>query len=127
MQLNSKACILGSGAWAGALAVVLSDNGFRVFLWARNSDTVDCFQATRTLPRLPGIILPSTVSVTDSVEEALSESSVIVAAIPSSAVASLAHKVASNLPSESLLVSATKGFDYATLRRPCLLYTSRCV
>ena len=118
MQLNSKACILGSGAWAGALAVVLSDNGFRVLLWAHNSDTVDCFQATRTLPRLPGIILPSTVSVTDNVEEALSESSVIVAAIPSSAVASLAHKVASNLPSESLLVSATKGFDYATLQRP---------
>ncbi|HRC96404.1 MAG TPA: NAD(P)H-dependent glycerol-3-phosphate dehydrogenase [Coprothermobacter proteolyticus] len=117
-QLNNKACILGSGSWAGALSVVLTDNGFEVSLWARNPYTVDCFVHTRTLPRLPGVILPSNVNVTTRVDEALSEACLVVAAIPSSGISSLAHEIATSIPAQSLLVSATKGFDYSTLQRP---------
>ena len=45
--MDKKACILGSGAWAGALAIILSDNGFDVTLWARNSHTREFFSEAR--------------------------------------------------------------------------------
>ncbi|MGB4433391.1 MAG: NAD(P)H-dependent glycerol-3-phosphate dehydrogenase [Bacillota bacterium] len=116
--MDKKACILGSGAWAGALAIILSDNGFDVTLWARNSHTREFFSEARMLPKLPGICLPDTVNITGCADEGLSQASLVVSAIPSSAVSSVANSLAMYIPPYAFLVSATKGFDYTSLKRP---------
>jgi len=117
-QVAKKACIIGAGSWASALAVVLTDNGYRVTLWARNMATVRYFESNQSVPRLPGIVLPSSITITTNVHQALSGASLVVLAIPSSAVEPVSRDIANELPSESFVVTATKGFDLETLRRP---------
>jgi len=117
-EAAKRACVIGAGAWASALAVVLSDNGYQVKLWARNPNTVEHFSSTRRVPRLPDIILPSTITATTDVNEALAGASLTVIAIPSSAVSSVAARIGKDLPPESFVVTATKGFDFETLKRP---------
>ncbi len=115
---TSKACIIGAGSWASALAVVLADNGYKVTLWARNGSTVDYFEAHRCMPRLSGITLPLGITATTDVNQALQGASLVVLAIPSLAVNSVAQNIAHKFPREALLVTATKGFDNETLKRP---------
>ncbi|MGI6620141.1 MAG: NAD(P)H-dependent glycerol-3-phosphate dehydrogenase [Bacillota bacterium] len=115
---GNKACIIGAGAWGSAMAVVLSDNGYDVTLWARSEATVRCFEANRGVPRLPGTALPENIAVTTDVDQALSGASLVVSAIPSSALGQVAREIAGRLPDDALVVTATKGFDLETLRRP---------
>ena len=51
-------------------------------------------------------------------DEGLSQASLVVSAIPSSAVSSVANSLAMYIPPYAFLVSATKGFDYTSLKRP---------
>lgn len=117
-EAAKRACVIGAGSWASALALVLSDNGYQVTLWARNSNTIQDFDSTRRLPRLPNITLPPAITATTDVYGALHGASLIVIAIPSSAVSSVAKTIAKGFPADALVVTATKGFDPATLRRP---------
>ncbi|HHX11025.1 MAG TPA: NAD(P)-dependent glycerol-3-phosphate dehydrogenase [Firmicutes bacterium] len=115
---GKKACIIGAGAWAGALGVVLCDNGYQVALWARSESTVKYFEVNKSVPRLPGIVLPRNMTVTTDVDKALSDASLVVLAIPSSALSQVTREIAGRLPGDALVVTATKGFDLDTLRRP---------
>ena len=118
LKQGKKACIIGAGAWAGALGVVLSDNGYSVASWARSEDTVSYFETNQGVPRLPGITFPKNITVTADVDQALSGASLVVLAIPSSALAQVAGEIACRFPDDSLVVTATKGFDLESLRRP---------
>ena len=118
LEQGDKACIIGAGAWAGALGVVLSDNGYRVTLWARSESTVRYFEANQGVPRLPGIRLSRNITVTTDVDAALHGASLVVLAIPSSALAQVAEEIAGRLPEDAYIVTAAKGFDLDTLRRP---------
>ncbi|HHW17996.1 MAG TPA: NAD(P)-dependent glycerol-3-phosphate dehydrogenase [Firmicutes bacterium] len=113
-----KACVIGAGAWGAALAMVLCDNGYQVFIWARNEKTVEEINQRRQVPRLAGIQLPPGITAVSDPLEAARDASIVVSAVPSSAVSEVARTFAFLLPEDSIVVSATKGFDEATLRRP---------
>ncbi|MCP4205757.1 MAG: NAD(P)-dependent glycerol-3-phosphate dehydrogenase [Shimia sp.] len=72
--------VLGSGAFGTALAVAFAHSGTNVTLWARNADAANTMQTTRANPRLPGVELPKTVSVTADFADALTD--VVLLAVP---------------------------------------------
>jgi glycerol-3-phosphate dehydrogenase (NAD(P)+) len=113
-----KAGIIGAGAWGTALAIVLADNGYDVMLWDRSSSVVSEINENRRASRLLGIHLPKTVSATCVPEEAIEGSSIVISAIPSTVVSNIASVFGPLIEKDALLVSATKGLDPETLRRP---------
>jgi len=113
-----KACVIGAGSWGSALGMILSDNGYEVMLWSRSDRTVRDINEHRRVPGLPGVKLPATVKGTTDVKEATEGACVVISAVPSFAVAEVVPTFVPLLPPGSFLVSATKGFDAKTLRRP---------
>src|ERR1039458_265484 len=114
--MSEKIAILGAGAWGTALAVILARNGHRTVLCARRGELLD--QMVRThenLTYLPGIAIPEDVALTDSWSDAVAHSSVIVMAIPSRYARSAMLQIASTIQPGSILVSATKGIEEASL------------
>lgn len=60
MSRRPHIAVIGAGAWGTALACAMAGTGADVTLWMRNPVP----PATRTLPRLPDVILPDTVTIT---------------------------------------------------------------
>jgi len=113
-----KACVIVAGAWGTALGMVLRDGGYEVLLWDRNPEAVRAVNEERRSLRLPGIPVPEGIAATTDWKEALSGASIVVSAAPSTAVSEISERMASFIPEDALLVSATKGLDPDTLRRP---------
>jgi glycerol-3-phosphate dehydrogenase (NAD(P)+) len=113
-----KACVIVAGAWGTALAVVLLDSGYRVVLWDRNPEAVKAINDENRCLKLPGVSIPEGLVATNDWREALSGSSLVVSAAPSTAVAQVSAEMAPSIPENALFVSATKGLDPETLRRP---------
>ncbi len=72
--------VLGSGAFGTALAIAFAKGGDNVTLWARNADAAQTMRNTGENPRLPGVELHETVSVTADFADALTD--VVLLAVP---------------------------------------------
>ncbi|HHX27387.1 MAG: NAD(P)H-dependent glycerol-3-phosphate dehydrogenase [Bacillota bacterium] len=117
-----KACVIVAGAWGTALAVILLDNGYRPVLWDRNPEAVRAINEENRCLKLPGVSIPKEFTATNDWREALSGASMVVSAAPSTAVSQLSASMAHSVPEDALFVSATKGFDPETLRRPTQIW-----
>lgn len=113
-----KACVIAAGTWGTALAVILADNGYQPVLWDRDPLVVEPISRERRSAKLPGIRLPDSLRGTTDYSYALRDAEVVVSAVPSTALAEVAEAMGGSIPRGALLVSATKGFDPETLRRP---------
>lgn len=114
--MSEKTAILGAGAWGTALAVILARNGHRTLLSARRGELLNELVRTHeNSAYLPGIAIPQDVDLTDSWPDAIANASVIVMAIPSRYARSAMTQIASAIRPESILVSATKGIEEASL------------
>lgn len=122
--------VIGAGGWGTALAALLAKAGHEVCLWARNPDVCAHLQQHRENRRyLPGIALPEQLTYTASLSSAVAEKALLVLAVPSQALRSVAADLAACLgpsgpsrasnPSRSywpLLVSTSKGVEEETLQ-----------
>jgi glycerol-3-phosphate dehydrogenase (NAD(P)+) len=114
--MSEKIAILGAGAWGTALAVILARNGHRTVLGARRRELLNLLIRRReNSTYLPGIAIPQGVELTDTWTDAVAHASVIVTAIPSRYARSAMTQIAGAVPPESILVSATKGIEEASL------------
>lgn len=104
-----KVAVVGGGAWGIALAVAAARAGSAVRLWARDPATVG--------RRLPGARLEG-VRVEGALSAALDAADVVVFAVPVAALADVARAAAPALPPTAVVVSAAKGFEEGTGRRP---------
>ena len=107
--------VLGAGAFGTALAVTLAREGRAVTLWARDPGRLAGGQS----PRLPGIALPDTVTVTGDAR-AIAPAGIVLLAVPMQALAGLlsAHRT---LWPGKVLVAASKGIDLQRLTGPSAL------
>ena len=77
-----KIAVLGAGAWGTALAWHAAQL-HSVRLWARDAALVQSLRSTRSNARyLPGVLLPESVDVTDSLAHAVAAADLIVLATP---------------------------------------------
>ena len=107
--------IMGAGSWGTTLAKVFADAGNTVTLWARRPELAEQIRTTRANPDyLPDIRLPDGVLATSSAEEALGGATIVVFAVPSQTMRDNLEAWTPLLPSDSTLVSISKGVETDT-------------
>jgi glycerol-3-phosphate dehydrogenase (NAD(P)+) len=113
-----KVTILGTGSWGTALAFHLANAGHDVSLWGRNAELVAEMKLRRAnAVYLPDILMPSAVTPTASLEEALNRADIVVAAVPSHGTRAVIRSASPYIPRQAIIVSATKGLEQDTLLR----------
>ena len=104
--------IAGAGAFGTALAVALAEGGNPVRLWGRAPGLAQ----RRESVRLPGVVLPATVEVVESVSM-LAESGVVLLTLPMQALRGFLGDEGRVLLAADL-VACCKGIDLETLQGP---------
>ena len=112
--MSGNIAILGAGAFGTALAVALSVNG-PVTLWGRRIGW------SGENPALPGVTLPDTVTVT----ETLPAADMMLLAVPAQALSGFLATNAAHLDGRAL-VSCAKGIDLASGQSPARMMSSAC-
>src|SRR5499427_4522797 len=116
--MKAPIAIIGAGGWGTALAVTMARDERDVRLWAYESYLVETVIATRENPiYLPGIKIPDTVRVSNSLSETLCGAAIVLMAIPSHVVRSVLSRMLPMLSPEAVFVSAAKGIENDTLMR----------
>lgn len=115
----SAITIIGAGSWGTALAIHLGRIGHDVHLWGRDGQLVEQMRTRRVnAVYLPDAVLPDTVTPTHDLRQAGALARTLVWAVPSHGTRALLHDVADVLSDDVLVVSATKGLEVDTWKRP---------
>ncbi len=110
----NKIAVLGAGSWGTALSLLLAENGHDVLLWVhREEHRKEIEQSKENSLYLPGFSLPSNITLTSEITDAVSED-IILCVLPSHAVRSTLLNLPS-FSSEKLWIFATKGIENDTL------------
>ena len=110
-----KVCVLGAGSWGSALALVLAKNGYDVSLWTRDKEQADSINKTKeNTDYLPGVLFPNNIKVTTNIEDSVSNSKLIVLAVPSQAIRGISKQIKPFVKDEQILVDVAKGLEKGT-------------
>lgn len=116
--MNKKICVVGSGSWGLALALLLQDKGHEVTVWCYLEEEKEMIETDRENKRcLPGIPIPENIQLTTSIERAVKNQEVIVMAIPSEFMRSNIQNIAPYVNDNQIIVNVSKGLEDTTLNR----------
>lgn len=108
-----KICILGSGAYGSALAVILNENKNKVFLWSPFKKEIETFKEHREPLKLPGVKLAEDIVITNDIEEAAMDADFVVLAIPTAFVRGTLKKIKKYVKNKPICI-ASKGIEQDT-------------
>ena len=110
--------ILGAGSWGTALYLLLRDSGHQVRLWTWQPEhAAEVLAELENKQFLPGVPLPSDVEISSDMATMLSGAEIVVFAVPSHVVRSVAQQAAPLVPQGAIIVNVAKGFEKDTLLR----------
>ena len=110
--------VLGAGSWGTALAVHCRRVGHEVRLWGRDPALMDEIARTRqNAAYLPAIRVGDGITATASLEAALDDAPIVIAAVPSHGMRHVLRCAAPLLRRGAILVSASKGIETGSLDR----------
>src|SRR5262245_17188947 len=117
--MATRFAVLGSGAWGTAIAMILAQNPqHRVSLWSARPGTAD-WHATRENTRLlPGVAIPPSILLTTEIEQAVADSDLLIAAVPTVYLRATLERIAVSIPKGKPLLSLAKGLEIGTFLRP---------
>jgi glycerol-3-phosphate dehydrogenase (NAD(P)+) len=111
-----KATVLGAGSFGTAMASVLSANFERVTMWARDASLVEQINVGRqNTAYLPQLTLSEKIQATSDLKQSLTDSAVVVVAIPSQGTRSVMQAAAPYLHRGVPIVTVAKGIENDTL------------
>ncbi|MGD8396713.1 MAG: NAD(P)H-dependent glycerol-3-phosphate dehydrogenase [Candidatus Eiseniibacteriota bacterium] len=114
----TRVAVLGAGSWGTTLAILLVARVGHVTLWGRDAGQVERMRAARENRRyLAGVELPVTLEVVSELGTALPGRDVVVFAVPSVALATVARQAAPWISQHAMVVSAVKGLEADGFRR----------
>jgi Glycerol-3-phosphate dehydrogenase len=118
--MSIKTSILGSGAMATAIAILLSEKeGQEITLWARTEQTAQQLRQSRTNSRqLPGFQIPESVQITHDPAVAARDADYLVISIPSQYLRSALSQFQPFLVTGQPAISVVKGIENDTFLRP---------
>ncbi len=113
-----KVGVVGTTSWGTTLGVITARQGIDVSIWARTEDEAVKLQTDRENARfLPGVPFPDSMSVSASPCEALGDAELVLIVVPSRTFRANVRRVCGALPSDAIVVSATKGIESGTGKR----------
>lgn len=111
-----KIGIIGAGSWGTALSLALANNGHSVLIWSIIEAEIDMLKKNHEhLDKLPGVKLPDTVDFTTDIEKTITESNMLVLAVPSVFTRSTAQKMNPYVKDGQIIVCVAKGIEDDTL------------
>ena len=114
--------VVGAGAWGTAFALHLVRAGHAVTLVPRRAEQARALAAAReNAEYLPGVALPTALSISPDLATALREAEVVLLACPTQALRETCTRVRTALPAKPrlrLVASLAKGLELGTHLRP---------
>ena len=105
-----KACVIGAGSWGTAMAVHLASLGKNVTVWNKFEDEIERIKkAGENEKYLPGIKIPENVSFTTDMGEATTDAELIIFALPSPLVRTVAKDLSEYVSKGQIIVNLSKG------------------
>jgi glycerol-3-phosphate dehydrogenase (NAD(P)+) len=118
MPRRLRVTVLGDGGWGTTLALHLHRLGHRVTIWGPFSDYIQQMRRTRRNTRfLSEVKIPLGVQLTADLPDAVHRAGLIVVAVPSQFVRSVAAKLKPAYPPKTPVLSVSKGLDPSTMQR----------
>lgn len=112
----AKVSVIGAGSWGTALAVLLDGNGHEVTLWSYLESEVRMLKEEREQKdKLPGVKISENMHLTCNLEEAVHGMDVVVLAVPSTIIRSMARQCAAFAAKGQIFVDVAKGIEESTL------------
>jgi glycerol-3-phosphate dehydrogenase (NAD(P)+) len=115
--------VIGGGSWGTALAGYLSGIGHDIRLWALESEVVNEINSKHTNETfLAGAILPESLRATNSLAEALADTTYVLSVVPTQFLRSVVERMKNYIVSGTTIISASKGIENKTLLTPVEIY-----
>ena len=112
----AKIGIIGAGGWALGIAILLDHNGHEVTVWSKIQAEIDSIKATRENERsLPGVKIPESIALTNDLEMLSKDNELLVMAVASPYVRSVAHEIAEFNISGLKIINVAKGIEEQSL------------
>lgn len=107
----SNICVLGSGGWGTAIALLLLENNHNVTLWSFTKEECDEISSCRENKRcLPGIKIPDEINLTWDIN-CCKNQDIIVIATPSHGVRGVAKLMSGIVPDGQIVLNISKGIE----------------
>ncbi|MFN3306182.1 MAG: NAD(P)H-dependent glycerol-3-phosphate dehydrogenase [Candidatus Kapaibacteriota bacterium] len=114
--MDSKIGIIGIGAWATALAIMLANNQTPVVMWSHEIDTVEEIRKKfENQKYLPNVVIPNSVEITNE-KEKLTDCQLIVQAVPTQYIRRILEEINIDLCNKKI-VNVAKGIEKTKLKR----------
>lgn len=112
----SRVGVLGAGSWGTALSLLLHGNGHEVTVWSIDKNEVEMLRTEREhKSKLPGVILPADILITNDLKEGMQDQDFLVLAVPSVFTRSTARSMKPYLVAGQKIVNVAKGIEETTL------------
>lgn len=111
--------IVGTGTWGTALAQVLTDNGFRVFMYGHDKQQVEEINKLHKNIKYFGnnLTLSENISAVNSLEEFANKTDIVILSVPTVAMREVLEELVKYLKTKTLFINTSKGFDPKTDER----------
>ena len=112
----AKISVIGSGGWGIALTILLHKNRHDLTIWSFDKREAEELKTTReNKTKLPNILLPEDIKVTDDLKEAVDNKDVLILAVPSKAIRSVSKSLKDIIKDNQIIVNVAKGLEEDTL------------
>lgn len=113
----AKISVIGSGGWGIALTILLHKNGHDLTIWSFDKKEAEELKKTRqNKTKLPNILLPEDIKVTDDLREAVDDKDILILAVPSKAIRSVSKSLKNIIKDNQIVVNVAKGLEEDTLK-----------
>jgi len=111
-----RIAVLGAGSWGTTLAILLANKAHDVALWAYGGEEAERMRATReNSAYLPGITIPESVRITESIGTSIDGAAILVAAVPSQYLRAVLTQIKQAPLPEVRVVNVAKGIEIGSL------------
>lgn len=117
MIYTAPVTILGAGSYGTALAIALSRNGHKTYLWGHNPEAMaELKNARMNKDFLPDIPFPDALEIESNLESAMSKAKDLLIVVPSHVFSEVLENIKPFLTPEHRIIWATKGLERDTGR-----------
>lgn len=107
---DKHVAILGAGVWGTAFALHLARIGRNVKIWCRSPEQQEQMQNEKQHAQLPGINLPSNISISCDVQEVINGAFEVICMIPSSSFGLFLELVKPHITANQVVMWGCKGW-----------------